>query len=270
MENQPDTNTSIAKLLAGAMIERRDAKAMQHANGSYSPVLAHKDGPRMPWEMKDLVSHLDGSVTYGHYVVSAENTCRMFCFDIDLLKIGEWLNTETEQWEQCEPRDVWLAGESAAKSDLRAQLMCLAAGLASRIGTILQVPAMIAYSGSKGLHVYGLLDRGTPAADAREAAGLVLDSLGCFLPSRGKNFLKHEDDYRGLEIEVYPKQDSVRDGDGLGNLLRLPLGVNRKTGQHGFFVKLPGLGQATNAPFMPDDPILALTEGTCRTVEVAK
>lgn len=254
------------------MIERRDTKAVQHATGAYSPVLDHIQGrhddhtecPRLPWTMADIAAHINGDVTYGHYVVSADNTCRMFAFDIDLLQKGYWLNTDTEEWEECSPREVWLGDECKALSDLRAQLMCMAAGLASRIRTVLKVPSLVAYSGSKGLHVYGLLDRNTPAADAREAAMLVLDSLDCFEVSRGKNFFKHKHDYKALELEVYPKQDTVREGDGLGNLLRLPLGINRKTGQRGFFVKLDPIGRAMIDPFEPDDPILALTHGSHR------
>lgn len=251
----PNTK-EIAKLLAGALIERRDVRAVQRPNGSYNP-------ERSPWQLQDVIDHIEGKATYGHYVVSAENTCRIFAFDIDLMKSGHYIDIEAEAWRECEPREVWAGEESAAKADLRAQLFCMAAGLASRVRTVLDIQCLVTYSGSKGLHVYGLLDRGTPAHEAREAAILVLDSFGCFVPSRGKNFYRHEDDYRALEVEVYPKQDAVRDGDGLGNLLRLPLGRNLKTGDEGFFVTLHHAGPL-NGPFIPDDPLLALTEGSHR------
>jgi hypothetical protein len=193
----------------------------------------------------------------------------MFVLDIDLMKVGEYLDIETETWEPCAPREVWLGEESTIKADLRGQLFCLAAGLADRIDRVLQVPALVAYSGSKGVHVYGLLDRATAAAEAREAGAYVLESWGGFVPSRGKNFYKHDGDYRALEIEVYPKQDAIRDGDGLGNLVRLPLGVNRKTKQHGFFIDLHPTGPL-NGPFQHDDPITALTHGSVRTKASAK
>lgn len=274
-----DDLKQVAKLLVASFIERRDVKAMQHANGSYSPVLDHVAGkhddhagcPRVPWGLSDVIDHLQGGRTYGHYVVSAENTCRMFCFDIDLLKVGSWLDFETEGWIECAPREVWTTAPEGDRvlGDLRSQLFCMAAGLASRIHTVLGLQSVVAYSGSKGLHVYGLLERGTPAADAREAAMTVLDSVGCFEASRGHNFFRHTDEYRAIELEVYPKQDTVREGDGLGNLLRLPLGVNRKTGQRGFFVKLQTPGPLTG-PFQPDDPIEALTYGSRRVPGVGK
>ena len=54
------------------MIERRDVKAMQFSNGAYSPVLADRDaegkmcGERVPWKLKDVVDHLNGTLFIDH------------------------------------------------------------------------------------------------------------------------------------------------------------------------------------------------------------
>lgn len=271
---QPDeSSVAIAKLIASRLIERRDVKAQQHDRG-YSPVREHitrerhddhSNCPSVPWALRDIISHVEGAATFGHYVVSRENTCRIFAFDIDLMATGEWLDTDSQGWIRCEPRKVWLdPADTRAKGDLRSQLFCMAAGLASAINTVLGMKCAVAYSGSKGMHVYGFLDPGTPAADARDAAVAVLQYFDdAFTQSRGANFWRHAEEFRALEIEVYPKQDSIRDGDGFGNLLRLPLGVNRKTGQRGFFVKLHH-NEPLNDPFIEDDPIVALESGSYR------
>lgn len=270
----------LAKLLAASFIERRDVKAIQTSHGAYMPVLDHIAGkhedhsncPRVPWSMGDVLDHLGGAATYGHYVVSAENTCRMFAFDIDLKQKGEWVNLEAGEWQPCNPREAWLTepDDSPLKGDLRAQLFCMAAGLASSIRSALDIPCAVAYSGSKGLHVYGLLERGTPAADARQMALRVLKWVDCFEPTKGQNFFHHQTEYRALEVEVFPKQDTVREGDGLGNLIRLPLGINRKTGQRGYFIQLHVPGPLTG-PFVEDDPLVALTQGSYRpAVKVAQ
>lgn len=268
---EPDEATvTVAKLIASTFIERRDVKAQQF-QGGYSPVREHYTHERhddhsnctlVPWGLRDVIAHVQGERTYGHYVVSQNDTCRMFAFDIDLKKTGHWLDIESESWKPCDPRDVWLADETPAKRDIRGQLIYTAAALSGRTRGLLDIKTMIAYSGSKGLHVYGILDPGTPAGDARDAALMVLQSFaGDFIVSRGANFWDREG-YPAVEVEVYPKQDTVR-GDGFGNLLRLPLGINRKTGQRGFFVKMFA-DRLSDDPFVEDDPILAMTHGSSR------
>lgn len=228
----------LAKQLGFRFIERRDVKAVQHGNGSYEP-------ERTPWRLSDLVDHIEGKRTLGHYLVSPENKCRLFAFDIDLVKGIK--NPDTNEWDPIVwpgpdeqptafmPREAFLQRDHWAAPTLIAQLNALAEGLARRARKLLEVPVAIAYSGSKGLHVYaftGSID----AADAKASADFILESFGVFERSRGHNFWKHTDGYEAFEIEVFPKQGSL-DGKDLGNLMRLPLGVNRKTGQHGFFVR---------------------------------
>jgi len=95
----------LAKRLGFLFIERRDVKAWQQENGGYFPDYG-------PLTLKDLRSHLAGLPQYGdvlnqdgtprtdknghklralrahmgHYLVSQENKCRLFAFDIDLKK----------------------------------------------------------------------------------------------------------------------------------------------------------------------------------------
>jgi hypothetical protein len=109
----------------------------------------------------------------------------------------------------------------------------------------LGLPWAVAYSGSKGVHVYGFTGK-LPAADVREAARIVLDGMGHWQPRKagGDNFFECLDKdpmfgFPEFSIEVFPKQDSL-DGKDLGNLMRLPLGRNIKSADRPFFMDITG------------------------------
>lgn len=221
-----------AALLAKHFIGRRDVKAVQDPSGAYHP-------ERTPWLMADIEDHLAGRRSLGHYLVSPDDTCRLFAFDIDLPKMGGWCRDSDGEWVDGNPRDLWLAGEDGI-GYLTHILRSLAEALTIRVRDLLDIPTVTSYSGCKGLHVYGLTGI-VPAADARGAATDVLRSFGTFEPTRGDNFWRRTPSgdkpsaWSQLDIEVFPKQDSL-DGKDLGNLLRLPLGINKKSGMEAFFL----------------------------------
>jgi hypothetical protein len=116
---------------------------------------------------------------------------------------------------------------------------------------------VLSFSGGKGMHVLCLYDGPVDADMAIMHSNSLLRDLN-FAEYRGKNFWKHKTSFEELEVETYPKQDSVDEG-GYGNLLRLPLGIHRKTGNRGMLVK-PSEG----TEFIEDDPVKALTLGSLR------
>ena len=270
---------SMAALIEERFLERRDVKAVQQSDGGYRP-------DRSAFTRRDLHSHLAGERTLGHYLVSPEGNCRLFAFDIDIVKpkpdadppvVPKWRDELGMEHVYESPRDTWLTVDPRVETDdtavnyLRVGLAHMAEGLAAMVRRILDVPVAVAYSGGKGVHVYGFTGS-APAADVREAAISVIEGFGrtfgavvdnnvtSFQPTRGQNFYRHtmeDSPYQSLEIEVFPKQDAVTD---LGNLMRLPLGINQKTGQPGYFRNFDD-GRST---FAEDDPIAALTEGTIR------
>jgi hypothetical protein len=141
---------------------------------------------------------------------------------------------------------------------MKLQFKTMAHMLAKSITEELGLRCAVAYSGGKGVHVYGFT--GTVlASEARLAAQIVLDDLGCFKLTKGVNFYKHTDEdpftgFPNLSIEVFPKQNTL-DGKDLGNLMRLPLGRNLKSTDPTFFIDMTtALGDMT-----PVDPIWALT-----------
>lgn len=231
----------IAALLGKNFIERRDVKAWQQPDGAYFP-------DRTKLTMSDLRAHVACERTMGHYLISAEDRCRVFCFDIDLAKTGIWGG------EPFEPRSEFANPESPYREGLVGQLVIMAEGLARRAHRELGIPVAIAFSGSKGVHVYGFTGP-EGAAVVRACAQSVLTAIGSFEPLRGANFFRHQNPEMSCEVEVFPKQDSL-EGKDLGNLLRLPLGVNLKSGKPGMFLSVGGDKRST---FKKMDAEAALT-----------
>ena len=256
----------IAKLLASNFIERRDVKAIQMPNGDYfphriGPQKEWKERPLVPFDLASLVAHVDGTQTFGHYLVKPEGeTARCFVFDIDFIKEDSpYHDPDLNLDATINPREVWSGPTTTCKKDLALQLTAMADGLAVRTHRLLSCKTMVAYSGNKGMHVIACFDPGTSASTVRAAAQTILETAGCFEPAKGNNFWKHSTGYPSLEIEVFPKQDAVKEGS-YGNLVRLPLGINLKSGKPGWFLKV----DADYGKFVKDDPLTVLEHGSVR------
>lgn len=229
----PDEPLPLYALLAKLFIERRDCKAIQRADGIYNPV-------NSKWTSSDIQDHLAGKKTYGHYLLDpVTNHARVLCFDIDLNK-----ESRLEFRSKDEERIGWLTAE----------LRCFANSISDKITELLDIPTAQLFSGNKGVHVYGFTGS-APAGSIREAGKLVIESFlkpsssePEFTALRGENFYNHYS-YPEIEIEIFPKQDSVENGH-FGNLLRLPLGIHRKSGRESFFYDR----QASLWEFVPVNP----------------
>jgi hypothetical protein len=268
---------ALANLFAKKFIARPDVKAVQiltrDGNMIYMPDgVRDKDGnytSYRPWTRPDLLAHLSGERSYGHYLLNTDDTCKLFAFDVDLEKTGFLPSlpeiTYDDEWSksfvEADPRAAWRDRGHSGRNWMKMQFRMIAHVLAKAIVEELNIPCAAAYSGNKGIHVYGFT--GLVSADeAREGAMIVLDSIGKFEPLRGQNFFRHKntdpvDGFPNLSIEVFPKQDSL-DGKDLGNLMRLPLGKNLKTSDPTFFIDLT----SAMADMVPVDAEYALTTAT--------
>lgn len=227
--------------------------------------------------MDHLLAHLAGERTYGHYLLSPESQAKVFVFDIDLISVaakdigdpdkpqGSWVDIESgEIHEGVSPLALWAdrtRSARAARAWYKLQLKTIAHRFCDEIMKI-GVDCAAAYSGHKGVHVYGFTGK-MPAIEVREAAMLVLDRMDEFEPYRGQNFWRHknpepEHGLQNFSIEVFPKQTSL-EGKGFGNLVRLPLGVNHKAPKDPtFFLDMT----APLAQFTPHaDPVKLLKTG---------
>ena len=268
---------NVTNLLASKFIARTDAKAVQNADGVWHlhTVDGKRESARLGWDRQSLVDHVEGTRTYGHYLLNQQDQCKLFAFDIDLAKSGmlptvDGLREDVTEKQFLESFEVvsdlraaWLNRAHPARSFMKLQFKEMAHMLLKTIWEELELPCAAAYSGAKGVHVYaftGLI----PASEAVEGARIVLDSLNCFTPLRGVNFFRHEntdraEGYPNLTIEVFPKQGSL-DGKDLGNLMRLPLGRNRKApaDEPAFFIDMTAPigslqpGEAENILNMPN------------------
>jgi len=275
------SDNALADQIAKRYIARRDVKAVQHKDGSWSPHTksGKHDGERIPWGRADLNAHLAGSSTFGHYLLDTDSTTKLFAFDIDL---EQWKPTEPDRkfyypegWGKdpleekdspdypsyapllFDPRLAWQDRRHPSRSWLKYQMKMIAHELTVVIERDLELPCAVAYSGGKGVHVYGFCGK-VPAAEAIEGAHIVLDTLGHWRASRGTNFYKdtNEDVLRGFQnfcIEVFPKQTTMTD-DSLGNLMRLPLGRNMKSTDPTFFIDMT----SPMGVMAPVDPMHAL------------
>lgn len=253
-------NKELVKLLGNKFIQRKDVKAFQRDTGEWYP-------EDKPFTMLDFENHLSGKTTLGHYMLDQDSMCKLFAFDIDLVKHDR--SCEDRACKGCSVRfpnlagdgelkalvrDCWIgkSDDSEIKQTLTINLRCMAEGLAQRIDRLLGIPVAILNSGGKGLHVYGFTGS-IPAEVAREMALGILEGFGCFIPKRGQNFFMHETSYPVLEIEVFPKQGTLKNKE-YGNLMSLPLGINRKSKLPKTFVHCKS--SLNTLPVM--DPMLAL------------
>lgn len=257
-------NLELIKLLGTRLISRKDVKAIESSDGAWRPATdtGKRDGKRLPFTMADFESHLAGKVTLGHYLIGLDDSCKYFVFDIDLDQEGFYLDLSTTPegyadkflagGVSCNPRDVWLDPNHPGRPFFLLQLRALAEGMARMVNKTLGIPVAILNSGGKGMHVYGFTGP-RPAAAVRDLALGALTQTDQFHAVRGENFFKHKTGYENFTIEVFPKQSSL-EGKDLGNLVRLPLGINRKSGNRSFFM-------ATKADMLKEtemDPMRAL------------
>ena len=246
-------SNEIANLLAKKFIARSDVKARQYPGG-YTPV--ENDGHRFPWTRQDLLDHLDGKQTYGHYLLSQDSQCKLFVFDVDLEKVGSWDEVYEDDVvisRECNPREAWLDRGHPARPQLKQELRTIAHRLGKAVETELEIPWAAAYSGGKGIHVYGFTGL-LPASDVRDGALMVIESIKTIQPLRGANFFT-DTDFPNMSIEVFPKQSSL-EGKDLGNLCRLPLGRNLKNPKDPtFFLDMT----SSMNELRPLDPVYALT-----------
>jgi hypothetical protein len=255
----------LEKLIAQRLIARQDVKAQQMSSKSYQPVWE-------PWKRSDITAHLAGVRTYGHYMVSRESQCKLFCLDIDIiagsgfLPTVPWDTTGTdeaalEHWRNTfqngELRKAWLDRSNPSRSFTKFQLRMISAKAMQLIWEELGIPCAVASSGSKGLHVYGFTGL-MPAIDAREAAILVMELMGWKLSHGNSLYTCLNDDplegFPNFNIEIFPKQETLGEGQ-LGNLVRLPLGVNKKAPKNPTWFLDP---RAPMAQWVKMDPLVAL------------
>jgi len=190
---------------------REDVFARQWADKSkdaqgYVPV-------RRPLTAEDVLDHIKGRKTYGIYLLRRDATVGSVVIDMDLnrklrataLKSQDRLNIKREK------DYIFARVEEMSQERLNIRPLC-------------------EFSGNKGFHFWFFFDKPVSAGVARKLISPVAAALNR--------------DCQCFSLEVFPKQDQLQ-GKGLGNLVKLPLGVHRLSGKPSYFV-----GSPRNDPWM--------------------
>lgn len=180
---------------------REDCFARQWANraegkSGYVP-------ERRPFGPAELEEHLAGRKTYGIYLLQADARVRTAVVDMDLsprFRTGK-LSADDKRLVLRERQYLFA----------RIKELSLQAGAAP----------LIEFSGGKGFHFWYFFDPAVEAAVARSFLETIRQALAGDISTFG--------------LEVFPKQDSFS-GKGLGNLVKLPLGIHRLTGKRSYFI----------------------------------
>ena len=172
---------------------------------------------------KDLEDHFNGTKTYGFYLMDTDATVRCAVIDADLVP----------DLRQCTGKALAKAGTDIRKD--RAYMVSRITEAAQDMGLF---PVM-EFSGGKGYHFWFFMAAPVEAARIRQALTAVCDHLA--------------PDLSCFSLEVFPKQDHLS-GKGLGNLVKLPLGIHRQTGKRSFFTKCPSKEIEAQLAFLRDVP----------------
>lgn len=157
-----------------------------------------------PLNIKVAENHILGNFTIGSYPVRLDNTVNFMAFDFDVAKFALKKAITSER--------LW------------ANLMRRVLALGCRLLDICasnDIPAYLEDSGFKGYHVWVFMESPVPAGVAKKCGDLLIAQINP-MP-------------QDITVEVFPKQTTVKSG-GLGNLIKLPLGIHRKTGKRSLFV----------------------------------
>ncbi len=183
---------------------REDCFARQWADKSegkqgYVPV-------RRPMMETDVEEHVSGKKTYGIYLLRSDSTVKVAVIDVDIVQ---------------KFRTSKLRGEDVAliKRE-RSYLFSRIVELSQEAG----LEPVAEFSGSKGYHFWYFFKKPVDAGVVRARLKQITSLL--------------QKDLTAFHLELFPKQDKVS-GKGLGNLVKLPLGIHRLTGKRSYFIDCP-------------------------------
>lgn len=151
-----------------------------------------------------LKEHFNGEKTLGTYLTRMDNTSKLMVFDLDVKKA--WLENYADSALERKRINALLKQSTQKLVD---------------ICSMLDIEPLIELSGNKGLHFWFFSQEPIACRYWRTLGKWLLAKL---------NAVPEE-----LSWEIFPKQDRVAT-DGLGNLVKLPLGIHQKSGRRSYFI----------------------------------
>ena len=172
---------------------------------------------RRPLTDQDVQDHISGKYTYGIYILDKNEECSVGVIDCDLRK--EW------------------RGKKVSREDRHA-IKREAVFILKRLDEIssgLGLRCLVEFSGGKGYHIWYPVKGPVSAGHMKKCLEYIAAQAA-----------------QGLEffgLEVFPKQVRLT-GKGLGNLVKLPLGIHRGSGKRSFFLSAPGQDTRSQLAFL--------------------
>ncbi|MCX8072825.1 MAG: CRISPR-associated primase-polymerase type A1 [Candidatus Binatia bacterium] len=193
----PSTDTALIELFRRWFAGRGDVYARQWYDArndrtGYVPV-------REPLDDRVIAQHLEGRITIGQYLLYPDHHVSFAVIDLDPTSAA----LEQARLEQTD--ELGGLGLPALRE------------YASRIvrtARELDVPTLLEDTGGAGLHIWIFF---APRVPARRARAFVRELLW-----------RSGSQPASVVVEIFPKQDELT-GKGLGNLVKLPLGVHQAT-----------------------------------------
>jgi hypothetical protein len=158
---------------------------------------------RHPMTEKDIRDHLNGIKTLGIYLLHEDDTVSLGVIDVDLIKSLREASPSSGQ-KNVIRREIEYLFQQVRESSRKNGLTCLPE-----------------FSGGKGYHFWYFFREPIAASRVKSLLKGLTEPLA--------------KDLTCFNLEVFPKQDRLA-GKGLGNLVKLPLGIHRKTGKPSHFI----------------------------------
>ncbi|WP_175420065.1 CRISPR-associated primase-polymerase type A1 [Marinitoga sp. 1154] len=152
---------------------------------------------RRPLNYKDVKEHLKGEKTIGIYQLKKDNSIKFAAYDIDIKK--SYLHGDN--------RYIYEENSKKVAKKLIAELEQE------------NIYSYIEYTGNRGYHIWIFFD---------------IPILSYKIKIIMEKILERIDLEEGIDVEIFPKQTELN--GGLGNLIKIPLGIHRKTGKKCLFV----------------------------------
>lgn len=161
-----------------------------------------------PLNEKVIKSHLNGNYTIGIYQHRLDSTVNWLCVDIDIAKhVLKQVLSDDEKFKEMDYRCHKVAQEIYDELSK------------------FNIPVLIENSGFKGRHVWVFFSKPIPAR--------IVKKFGDTLKLNIKNLTPD------INLEIFPKQNFVKT-EGVGNLVKLPLGIHLGNGKRSFFTDKNG------------------------------
>lgn len=172
---------------------------------------------RRPMLASDVQDHLKGNRTYGIYLLDQDSRAWVGVIDVDLVPAFRGRKLTRDEYDRRTREETYLVERLTE--------------LSSEEG----LPCVAEFTGGKGYHFWYPFQEPVSAASVRAALRGVVAKI--------------EGDLSCFQLEVFPKQDTLS-GKGLGNLVKLPLGVHRGTGKPSFFLLAPDRSVESQLAFL--------------------